>query len=313
MKNILTFFYFFSAVVIFAQAPQKFNYQAVARNAQGAVLANQSIKIRASILDGSANGASQYSETHSTTSNQLGLFTLAIGGGSVMSGKFTDVTWSSGDKYLKIEMDATGGNNFTLMGTSQLLSVPYALNAGNGSQGKDTYTTWNGQQDGVFYENLVRIGPETNNISGPIGPYKLNVTGIDINSADLPVVFECKLDSMEIGDALYSQSSGRILRLERTSFLYPNTGYDIGINELGNMFISNGGTNNQTPPLSITAAGKIGIGTKDAAATLQVHDGDVYIDNNINGVIMKSPNGLCWRMTVGDTGQPVFTSITCPQ
>ena len=57
MKNILTFFYFFSAVVIFAQAPQKFNYQAVARNAQGAVLANQSIKIRASILDGSANGA----------------------------------------------------------------------------------------------------------------------------------------------------------------------------------------------------------------------------------------------------------------
>lgn len=76
----------------------------------------------------------------------MGLFTLAIGGGNAVSGKFTDITWSSGDKYLKIEMDATGGNNFTLMGTSQLLSVPYALSAGNGSQWKNT-------TNGIYYES----------------------------------------------------------------------------------------------------------------------------------------------------------------
>lgn len=119
----------FCALLATAQAPQKFNYQAVARNAQGAVLPNQNVKIRASILHGSANGTNQYSETHSATTSQLGLFNLAIGSGTLVNGNFTNITWASGDKYLKIERDATGGNNFTLVGTSQLLSVPYALNA----------------------------------------------------------------------------------------------------------------------------------------------------------------------------------------
>lgn len=114
---------------MFAQTPQKFNYQAIARNAEGVVLPNQNVKIRASILDGSVNGTSQYIETHNATTNQLGLFILSIGGGLVESGNFTSITWASGDKYLKIEMDAAGGNNFLLMGTSQLLSVPYALHA----------------------------------------------------------------------------------------------------------------------------------------------------------------------------------------
>ncbi len=95
--------------------------------AHGTVLQNQNVKIRASILDGSANGVSQYSEEHIVTTSQLGLFTLAIGGGMNPSGSFSGITWANGDKYLKIEMDATGGNDFMLVGVSQLLSVPYAL------------------------------------------------------------------------------------------------------------------------------------------------------------------------------------------
>lgn len=126
-KYINTLIFLVCAFATLAQAPQKFNYQAVARNAQGSVLPNQNVKIRASILDDSANGTSQYSETHSVSTSQLGLFNLAIGGGTIVSGTFSNVTWASGDKYLKIEMDATGGNNFSLVGTSQLLSVPYAL------------------------------------------------------------------------------------------------------------------------------------------------------------------------------------------
>ncbi len=134
-KAIYTLVFMFCALFATAQAPQKFNYQAVARNAQGAVLPNQNVKIRVSILDGSASGTSQYSETHSATSSQLGLFNLAIGGGTVVGGNFANITWAIGDKYLKIEMDATGGNNFTLVGTSQLLSVPYALYAASGNPG----------------------------------------------------------------------------------------------------------------------------------------------------------------------------------
>jgi len=128
-RYINTLIFLACAFATFAQSPQKFNYQAVARNAQGAVLPNQNVTIRASMLDGSASGTSQYSETHSTTTSQLGLFNLAIGGGTVVSGNFANITWANGDKYLKIEMDPAGGNNFVLVGTSQLLSVPYALYA----------------------------------------------------------------------------------------------------------------------------------------------------------------------------------------
>lgn len=131
-KPIFTFCFGLCACFLFAQVPQKFNYQAVARNAQGQLLLNQTIKIRASILNGSATGTSQYRETHSVTTNaQTGLFSISIGGGVVIagSGAFSAITWGSGTKYLKIEMDPAGGNNFVLVGTSQLLSVPYALYA----------------------------------------------------------------------------------------------------------------------------------------------------------------------------------------
>lgn len=94
MKNYFnTLLLLVCAFTTMAQAPQKFNYQAVARNAQGAILTTQNVKIRASILDGSSNGASQYTETHSVTTSQLGLFNLAIGGGTVVSGNFTNITW----------------------------------------------------------------------------------------------------------------------------------------------------------------------------------------------------------------------------
>lgn len=120
-------FFVFLALHLSAQSPQRFNYQAVARNAQGVVLANQPISIRASILQGSPGGASQYSESHLVASNQLGLFTLAIGGGVPITGDFQSIAWADGAKYLKIEMDATGGNNYELIGINQLLSVPYAV------------------------------------------------------------------------------------------------------------------------------------------------------------------------------------------
>ena len=126
-KYINTLVFLLCTVMAFAQAPQKFNYQAVARNAQGIAMSNQLVTIRASILNGTPTGSNLYSEVHSVTTGASGLFTLSIGGGVPLGGIFANIAWDNGDKYLKIEMDPTGSNNFSLVGTSQLLSVPYAL------------------------------------------------------------------------------------------------------------------------------------------------------------------------------------------
>ena len=123
--------------------PQKFNYQAVARNAAGAVLANQAIGLKISLLDGSAAGTVQYAETHNVTTNAFGLFNIAIGSGTVSSGSMAGVTWSAGNKFIKSEFDPAGGTAYTLAGTSELLSVPYAMYAQASATG-GTGTTYTG-------------------------------------------------------------------------------------------------------------------------------------------------------------------------
>ena len=117
------------AIATIAQTPEAFKYQAVARDAGGQILANQSVSFRISILQASASGTSVYSETHAATTNTFGLVNLEIGNGVVVSGDFTVIDWGMNSYFVQIEMDATGGNNYQLMGTSQLLSVPYALHA----------------------------------------------------------------------------------------------------------------------------------------------------------------------------------------
>jgi hypothetical protein len=129
MKKLLFLLFSIFTLSISAQAPQAFNYQGVARDNKGVALANQNISLRMSILSGSASGTAEYVETHSVTTDAYGLFTLAVGGGKVVSGNFSQITWSSNTKFLKVEMDANGGTNYVFMGTSQLLSVPYALYA----------------------------------------------------------------------------------------------------------------------------------------------------------------------------------------
>lgn len=118
-----------------AQPPQKFNYQGVVRNPTGSPVANQVVGLRISILDGSAVGTAQYVETQTVTTNQFGLYNVQIGGGTVVSGTIAGVTWGSGDKYVRVEIDPAGGTSYQPLGSAQLLSVPYAIYAGNASSG----------------------------------------------------------------------------------------------------------------------------------------------------------------------------------
>ncbi|MBI5218918.1 MAG: tail fiber domain-containing protein [Bacteroidia bacterium] len=123
---------------IFAQVPHAFNYQAIVRNNSGNVIPNQNVSFRINILQGSSTGSLVYSEEHSSTTNPFGLVNLEVGNGANPSGNFSTIDWGNNSYYIKIELDISGGSNYTVMGTNQLLSVPYALyspgnyKAGNG-------------------------------------------------------------------------------------------------------------------------------------------------------------------------------------
>lgn len=110
-----------------AQSPQVFNYQAIARNTNGTPIVNQAIKVQFSIHNISVTGNVIYQETDTATTNAFGLFTTQIGNGVVQQGNFSSISWAKGAKFLNVAFDPTGGNNFIDMGTTQLISVPYAL------------------------------------------------------------------------------------------------------------------------------------------------------------------------------------------
>ena len=156
----------FSCAIVFAQVPQAVPYQAVARNAAGNLIANQPISVRLSILDGSSIGPMVFREKHTVTTNQFGLFTVNLGQGSLPDGTFTTINWAVNAKFLKVEFDPAGGNSFVNMGTSQLLSVPYALFSGaganlpNGTLAGNTLR-WNGTSwlaDNAIYSDGLKIG-----------------------------------------------------------------------------------------------------------------------------------------------------------
>ncbi|MBL0190402.1 MAG: tail fiber domain-containing protein [Saprospiraceae bacterium] len=118
-----------------AQAPQKFSYQAVIRNGSNALVANTTVGVKISILQSSPAGGVVYVERHTPTTNSNGLATFEIGSGTRLSGTITDIEWGNGSYYIKTEVDPTGGTSYSVTGTSQLLSVPYALYAAAGTQG----------------------------------------------------------------------------------------------------------------------------------------------------------------------------------
>ncbi|MCX6272688.1 MAG: hypothetical protein NTU44_16020 [Bacteroidetes bacterium] len=136
MKKALLFLLTMAITGLFAQAPQAIKYQAVARNTSGNILVNQAISMRVSILTGSAEGNAVYSETHSVNTNSFGLVNLDIGWGTLVSGNYTTIDWSQGSYFVKVEADETGGSNYSLLGTSQLLSVPYSLHSNTSGYSK---------------------------------------------------------------------------------------------------------------------------------------------------------------------------------
>lgn len=140
MKKILSLFWILIGFFMgLSQAPEKMSYQAVMRNGSGQLLVNQAIAVKVSILQGSPAGAAVYSERLTGNTNANGLISLEIGTGTVLTGTFATINWPAGSYYLKTETDPAGGTSYTIVGTSQLLSVPYAMYAKSAGGGGGSF------------------------------------------------------------------------------------------------------------------------------------------------------------------------------
>jgi hypothetical protein len=134
MKTISTLRLFIGAVILMipagkAQNPSKMSYQAVVRNANGALVVQSVVGLRLGIVKDSVNGALAYQEVFvpGPTTNSHGLLTVELGGGQAVSGSWTGIDWSAGSYFVRTEVDLGGGNQYTLLGTTPLHTVPYAL------------------------------------------------------------------------------------------------------------------------------------------------------------------------------------------
>jgi hypothetical protein len=153
LKNLLFLLLglFICELNVSAQAPQGIPYQAIARNASGVAIANTAVKVRFSIRDSIATGAIKYQETHNPTTSALGLFSVNVGMGTIVTGTFSGINWGKNAKFLQVEMDPAGGVNYIELGTTQMMSVPYALYAGISQNTSATPTS--------FYEMISDVTP----------------------------------------------------------------------------------------------------------------------------------------------------------
>ena len=127
--NVRIIIMVFFPIFAIAQAPQKINFQSILRNSSGEVIGNSSVSLKISILSGSINSSSVYSETHAKTTDASGLISLQIGNGTVISGLFANIDWGGASHFITLEADFSGGSNYVVLGTQELMSVPYALYA----------------------------------------------------------------------------------------------------------------------------------------------------------------------------------------
>jgi len=188
--NLLLGMLLFSAIA-FAQAPNKMSYQAVVRDAADQLLANKAIGLQVTIEQGTAGGAAVYVETFTPTTNANGLVTLEIGTGNIVSGDITTIDWENGPYFIKTETDPTGGTSYSLAGTTELMSVPYALHARKAAIA-DSVVGGTIESDPVF-------------IASPAG----GISGSDISNWNLDTSITNEIQILSISnDSIYLSDGG---------------------------------------------------------------------------------------------------------
>lgn len=269
------------SVGLFAQAPEGIPYQAVVRDGSGNLMASQSVSFQISILQTTSTGTAVYVETQSVTTNAYGLATFTIGGGTAVTGTLGGVDWSTGPYFLKVEVDPAGGTSYTDLGTTQLMSVPYALYAatGAGTPGATGATgptgpagsgssLWTQSSDDIYYGTStvgnVSIGTSNTNYG------KLFIFGNNTNTTGDDGVYLSMNNNATNTGTTVGIRFGTTNNLFKSAILHQ----DNGTNGVGNLIFAATGDVGSTnvsaadAKLTINADG-VGVGT--TAPTMPLH------------------------------------------
>lgn len=251
----------FAASFIYAQAPKAFNYQAVIRDGSGNLITSGLIELKFTIRTGTSTGTVQYQETISVAPNQFGLVNHAVGTGVVVTGTMAGVTWSSGDKFLQVEVNT--GSGLVDLGTQQLVSVPYAISSGDNQ--------WTATGTDIKNNNTGNVGIGTSaapnqklDVNGGI-----NVTGGIIQRGGNPITTTSDL-------GLYSRISGQSVRI------VSNAG-DISFYNTDASGIAGAGTGST---MVISKNGRVGIGAVPAFP--------LHVAGSISGTPLNTSGPESW-------------------
>jgi hypothetical protein len=301
----------FLTINVFAQAPKKMSYQAVIRKSNNTLLVSSPVGMQISILKGSATGTAVYVETQTTTTNANGLVSLEIGTGTAVTGTFAAINWATGPYFIKTETDPTGGTAYTIVGTNELMSVPYALFSANGTPGPQGPAGANGTNgtNGISVTNTTVIGDSlfttlsngqiinagyvtgaqgiqgSTGTTGPAGANGTNGTnGISVTN------------TIVIGDSLFTTlSNGQII----------NAGYVTGAQGIQGLI---GATGLQGPTGATGPQGPIGLTGAVGATGATGPQGPIGLTGAVGAAGPQGPIGLTGA--VGATGAQGIQGLT---
>lgn len=253
--TLLTLIALAITVFSYGQAPEAFKYQAVVRDAGGAILTNQAVGFQLGLLQGSPSGTAVYSETFTPTTNNYGLVNIEIGTGTTVD-DFTAIDWANGPYYIETAVDVTGGTSYSVLGTSQLLSVPYALHAATVDS-----TIWTRVNDTTISYNNVQIN-KTNALASEydveimkyISPYRALNVGRGVNGI--------RFDFSTTGESINAYTTG-------------SKQFYIGTVDSNNVNLKS----NNITRLTVAGDGKISIGAPGGVPSYKL---DVGTSDNFN-------------------------------
>jgi hypothetical protein len=272
---------------VFAQAPQKMSYQAVIRNSSNALITSTQVGMQISILQGSSTGTPVYVETQTPSTNANGLVSLEIGTGTVITGTFANINWAAGSYFIKTETDPTGGTAYTIVGTSQLLSVPYSLYSANGiapgsSVGNTPY--WNGTNWITNSSNIFNNGENVGiGTSTPVEKLVISDSAGAVSGSKNFLLVETVINPF------VSSSQGVIIRKDdgaKRGFKLFQDGSDDG-NSLFNIasFSASGDINRLTIKRD---NGNVGIGTSTPVENLVISDSVGAVSGSTNFLLVET-------------------------